>query len=216
MAKKEKIEKFRNFAFILYDDSCVQDWKRKLNDTHVKGFWIYHDKDKTEKGELKKPHYHVLIMWRNNTTKKVAKSFGDKFGASNGKVVQVMNLEGYARYLCHKDKIDEGEPPLNEVEDVEEYDGNYEYPDEAIHALGGADYKKIIQGAEERQEEKKRFKMEALKGIIGLCNEKGLNNYCAVVDYCLENNDDWTELLLDIRFGRLIQDYIKCKYWLGY
>ena len=55
--------KKRNWTFVLYDDSCAKDWEEYLISTGVPFAYAYHDKDKTEIGEPKKPHYHVVICF---------------------------------------------------------------------------------------------------------------------------------------------------------
>lgn len=190
--KNEKRESVKNFAMELYEDSCNPDWKERLEKMHVKAVWIYHDKDKWANGEPKKPHHHLMVLWRNTTTFATAQRVTKELGGANGYVEIIRDAESYGRYMCH---LDEEDKHKYDIEDVQE--------------VGGADYKKLI-GVTQKD------KFKALREIIGLCNDRKYNNYCAVVDYCLENREDWVELLLDIRFGRLIQDYIKSMCWEKY
>ena len=67
--------KKRNWTFVLYEDSCAKDWEEYLVSTGVPFSYVYHDKDKTELGEPKKPHYHVLVCFDGPTTYNTIVSF---------------------------------------------------------------------------------------------------------------------------------------------
>lgn len=189
MSKNEvlvgKSGRMRNFAFVLYEDSCEKDWKEELESMHVKAVWIYHDKDMTEEGELKKPHYHVMLMWDGMIPMTVARSVAGRFGAVNDYVEQVRSKNSYARYMCHLDQPNK-----------------YQYGVDLLQELGGVDKMDLIG---EEKEDKAKIAQEVLK----FCRENRVWYYCDIVDYCFENDPKWAQLLLDLRFGRLIQDYIK-------
>lgn len=182
----------RNFAFVIYPDSAPKDWKKKMDEMHIKILWIYHDQDVKEDGTAKKPHYHVMIMWPNNTTFSFARNIASELGAANDYIELVRNTSSYARYMCHLDQPDK-----------------HQYPVKELKALGGVDRAKLVK---ERQEEK----VSSLQNLLQVCKENDLRYYCEVVDYCLAHNQKWAEMLLDVRFGRLIQDYIKSYYWMEY
>ena len=75
---KNDIKK-RNWTFVLYDDSCSKDWEEYLISTGVPFAYAYHDKDITEIGEPKKPHYHVMCYYDNTTTKKNVKRSTEEY-----------------------------------------------------------------------------------------------------------------------------------------
>ena len=55
-------KRIRNFAFLIYEDSALENWKEKLESLFVPSLFIYHDQDTDSEGKVKKPHYHVLVM----------------------------------------------------------------------------------------------------------------------------------------------------------
>ena len=120
----------RNFAFILYPESAPENWKTILEDLLVPSFISpLHDKDIiVETGELKKPHYHVFLMFSG---KKSYKQVIELLSPLNIKHVDLVNdARAYARYLCHLDFFDRADKRL--------YDPNN------VIQLNGADYQDIV------------------------------------------------------------------------
>ncbi|MDU7039740.1 MAG: Rep family protein, partial [Lactococcus lactis] len=63
MAKK-KDTRTRNWTFFVYPESAPSNWREILDSYHVP--WIespLHDKDVNSDGEIKKAHWHVLLMF---------------------------------------------------------------------------------------------------------------------------------------------------------
>ena len=64
-------EKGRDWTFIVYPESAPDNWRELLDDTHLR--WIespLHDKDVNEDGEIKKPHWHILLSFEGPVTLK--------------------------------------------------------------------------------------------------------------------------------------------------
>lgn len=185
----EKKKKARNYAFTLYEDSASAVWKSMVSDLHVKSFWICHDMDTHEDGSLKKLHYHVMLMFPNAISWKSAEELFGRLGIANGCYEVVNSVSGYARYLCHMDNPEK-----------------YQYGLDNVHEFGGANYQEIIRKT-------KSNKYDTLREILDFCDNNGVECYARVVRYGMENNEKWLDTLLDIRYGKLIQDYIKSVYW---
>lgn len=98
--------KKRNWTFVLYDDSCAKDWEEYLIGTGVPFSYAYHDKDMTEVGEPKKPHYHVVICFDGPITYQNVSNYAERVGAANNVVQPVGSVRGIVRYFCHKDNPD--------------------------------------------------------------------------------------------------------------
>ena len=98
--------KKRNWTFVLYDDSCAKDWEEYLISTGVPFSYAYHDKDMTEVGEPKKPHYHVVICFDGPITYQNVSNYAERVGAANNVVQPVGSVRGIVRYFCHKDNPD--------------------------------------------------------------------------------------------------------------
>ena len=116
--------KKRNWTFVLYDDSCAKDWEEYLISTGVPFSYAYHDKDFTEVGEPKKPHYHVLICFDGPTTYNTMEEHAKRVGAANDVVQPVGSVRGIVRYFCHKDNPDK-----------------YQYAEDIIQCRNGFDPK---------------------------------------------------------------------------
>lgn len=85
--KLEFIKKHYTYAYILHDKDL---WEEDIKDEMTK-IIIHH------KGELKKPHWHVMLIFENpRSTDKIAKELDIKH-------VETCNFYAYTRYLIHKD-----------------------------------------------------------------------------------------------------------------
>lgn len=162
--------KIRNYAYILYPDSVdfnkFCDLLNSISDSR-RMFLIspLHDKDKTDDGKDKKPHYHVFCMHSKdtNTTVKQARNFGKLNGLVGLEVVH--SKIKYARYLCHLDNKDK-----------------FKYNVEGVRSFA-CDYSKIIGNFSDR--------IDDMKVIIDFINENDILFYSDLVDYCRDNNDAW-------------------------
>jgi len=95
--------KGRNWAFVMYPESMPEDWFEKLEQTGLP-FAIspLHDKDLNPTGEEKKPHYHVICQYSNNTTLKNVKENVCKL--VNATIpIKLESIKGMYRYHLHLD-----------------------------------------------------------------------------------------------------------------
>jgi len=185
---KKKVQKTRNFAFLLYLDSARPNWRQLLIETCIQGFSVFHDRDLTEEGKTKKPHYHVLLHFENTVSESRVNELATSLGAANGQVQIVSSYRGYARYLCHLDSQDKARYEIGNVE-----------------AYGGANYAQVI-GTDED-------KIDTVAEIINFCDNSNLYSYARLVKYCLENRRDWFRILCIAGYGKIVHDYIKSSYW---
>lgn len=104
---KSKSIKSRYWTFILYPESAPSDWLERLRATGVKiSVSPLHDRDLTEKGELKKAHYHVLVCFSNPRPYESMKMFTDELNQPIPK--QVNGNEGVYylyEYFSHKNDL---------------------------------------------------------------------------------------------------------------
>ena len=157
--------KKRNWTFVLYDDSCAKDWEEYLNSTGVPYAYAYHDKDKTEIGDSKVPHYHVLICFDGPVTYTNIKTYADRVGAKNGVVQPVGSVRGMVRYFCHKDNPDK-----------------YQYSEDIIQCRNGfdpADYFALTV-----------TQTKALKRkVINFIRDNEITEYAELVDWLQESDE---------------------------
>lgn len=98
----------RNYATIVYPESAPDGWQSKLEEQAVKAFISpLHDKDKTENGEKKKEHYHVILSFDSVKTDKQAQNVVSCFGGVG--CIAVNSLRSQVRYLTHIDSPDKAQ-----------------------------------------------------------------------------------------------------------
>ena len=97
----------RNYATIVYPESAPPDWMEKLSDAHIPALVSpLHDKDTTADGELKKPHYHVQLLFQSVKSHRQVEAIVAEFGGVGVEVVQ--DAKAYARYLIHHALLERG------------------------------------------------------------------------------------------------------------
>lgn len=105
-AWKDEKTKSRAWAFVAYPESVPENWIDILQQTGLE-FAIspLHDSDTDPTEEDKKPHWHIIMVWRSGTAT----------GATARRIAQSVNavlpialnaVRGYYRYLIHKDNPD--------------------------------------------------------------------------------------------------------------
>lgn len=106
MSSKDNSQKKRYWTFILYPDSLPENWLDILQETGLEiAVSPLHDSDINPsgvEGELKKPHYHVVVCYNGPTTFNVVKSLSvDRL---HGVIPQpVDSVKGCYRYFTHMD-----------------------------------------------------------------------------------------------------------------
>ncbi len=86
---KKREYRTRNYATIVYEESSFKCWMEILKKQMVPAFVSpLHNKDINPTGELKKSHWHVIVMFDSMKTKKQAKELFDKIGGIGVEVVQ--------------------------------------------------------------------------------------------------------------------------------
>lgn len=191
MKDKKESGRTRNFTAVVYPDSAPDNWQSILADTCIPSFISpLHDSDVNEvTGKIKKPHYHVVLMFDSVKTIEQAKAVFDSIGAvppPSEKII-VQSIRGVARYLCH---LDNPEKVLYCVEDV--------------RSLGGADYINTISLVTDRY--------FAISEMIAFCSDNMIFSYSDLLEYCMSNRPDWFRILCDSGTF-VIKEYLKSKKW---
>lgn len=107
-----KNAKSRNFNLVLYPEdnthrNALEIIKRKYNHAY-----ILHDKDYDENGELKKPHYHVVITFPNA---RYQLSIASELQIDANYLEKTSSLESSLLYLIHYNESDKYPYDINEV-----------------------------------------------------------------------------------------------------
>lgn len=106
--------KKRNWAFLVYPESCPADW---LDLLALKGVPCavspLHDRDINPTGEPKKAHYHVILSFGSPTTFNNVSNLSEEF---HGTIpIRLESVGGYFRYLTHKDNPEKAQYNEDEI-----------------------------------------------------------------------------------------------------
>lgn len=187
MAEKKKVvQRYRNFATIVYLDSAPEGWLEKLSETHIQAFVSpLHDKDVNPTGEPKKAHYHVMIMFDGVKTREQAKEICDLIG---GVGIEILSTtRGYARYLCHLDNPEKAQ-----------------YDTASVRSLGGADYNACIGLPSDRY--------KAIGEMMDFCEQYDIVAFSELLKYARANKFDWFKVLCDSG-TYVMKEYLKSRNW---
>lgn len=159
----KKVNKKRNWAFVLYPESAPPDWVEKLQKTGLQcAISPLHDKDVNPTGEPKKAHYHVILAYSGPTSYNVV---SDLTSSLNATIPQALEqVKGYYRYLTHKDNPEK-----------------YQYDERDIQSINGFS---ILDFADLTRSEIVKIKL-ALQGYI---RESGILEYSDLMDALMDNN----------------------------
>lgn len=164
----------RYWATIVYPESADSAWlsilqgmglQAVVSPLHDRDEYEYTDSEKGfKKGDLKKPHYHVVFLFDSLKSSQQVKEITDKI-KSVGQL-KVLSISGTIRYLTHKDCKDKAQ-----------------YSEDDLLCVGGVDIDKYSKTENERDDDlNKQF-----FNIAILCVEFNLYEFSDLVDYLLGN-----------------------------
>ena len=184
MNEKKTSVKKRNWAFLIYPTkeqlidlkseytgidgygTVPSDWQQRLQLSGLQyAISPLHDKDKLEDGsnKIKKPHFHVIVVYGSPTTYNNVKSLTDSL---NSPIPQALEqVKGYYRYLTHKDNPDK-----------------YQYEDKDIYTGGGFNIADFIELSKSEVSEIK-FNLQLL------IRKENMVEYKVFLDYVQDNLD---------------------------
>lgn len=186
MADNVTNRRFRNYASVVYPDSARDDWQDILAGQFIPSFISpLHDMDNNPDGEIKKPHFHIMLMFDGKKSEDQAKAVFSSISGVGCEVVQ--SLRGYARYLCHLDNPEK-----------------HQYAPEDVRALCGADYSDVIGLVTD--------KYKAIREIIDYVRKNDIYSFSDLLDYCSQDHMDWFRVLCD-NGTIVIKEYLKSRMW---
>lgn len=186
-ADSKRVGRTRNFATVVYPDSAPTDWKEKLDQLHVAAFISpLHDKDVNPNGELKKAHYHVLVMFEGPKDYDTqVKPIFDEIGAVGREIVN--SARGYARYLCHLDNPEKAT-----------------YSPSEVLCMGGADYYGVVTLPTDD--------LKVITEIKRFCRENEIYSLAEIIDIAESLHPEWYSTIVMSRCY-VIDKYIKSLEW---
>lgn len=113
--KRKEEEKYRDrkFRFLLYPDDLTHVKALDIISQSYDYAYILHDKDLDETGELKKPHWHVVVNVGNNGRWNT--SLTSELGIEPNYIMPCDNVEKALQYLIHYNDFDKYHYDVNEV-----------------------------------------------------------------------------------------------------
>lgn len=191
MNKRKAMTKSRNWQCIVYPESAPENWDQIIYDLMIPGFISpLHDKDIQPDGTMKKPHYHVILIWDGPTTYNNAKKIMESFGG----VVQpipIQSMVGATRYLCHLDDPDK-----------------HRYPVEDVVCLRGTDYHEQIS--------KNANDTAFLKSMFHFIEKNDITEYCDLIDLIIDEAMDDFFTLATRKNTLAINAYLTSRRHKGY
>lgn len=186
MADKLGRSRTRNFATIIYEESCPSDWAEILTQQHVPAFVSpLHDHDENPNGEKKKPHRHIIVMFDSVKTLEQAREITQLIGGVGCEPVK--SLRAYARYLCH---LDNPEKARYIVDDVLQF--------------GGADYYSVTECSVDRY--------TAIAEILDYCDDNNIYSFRSLLQDCRLHHFEWFRALCDGGIY-VVKEYLKTANW---
>lgn len=170
--KKYEYEKGRDWTFIVYPESAPENWRTVLDETHLR--WIespLHDKDVNADGEVKKSHYHILLIFDGPVTEKQVKKISESLNAPIPK--KVGSARGLVRYMAHLDNPEK-----------------FQYGIDEIIGHNGADVAEYFKMTATN-------KLTVMKDMINYIYEYKIDNFADFLMICIEESDDWFDVAVN-------------------
>lgn len=170
MAKNERT---RNWTVVVYPDSAPPNWRDILDEEHIQ--WVespLHDRDVTGLGELKKPHWHVLLAYDGVKSYEQVKELTDKINCPIPQ--KCASARSLVRYMAHLDDANKAQ-----------------YDKSLIIGHGGIDIDEML-----KPRSAMRYSM--IKEMIAYIIEYDVCEFLDLMDYAMtERYEDWFPLLCD-------------------
>lgn len=181
-----KESRTRNWLIVLYPESAPDNWRDILDELHIE--WIespLHEFDTNPGGELKKAHWHVLLMFGGVKTYEQVLEVVEPL---NGPIPQrCLSAKGAVRYMAHLDNPEK-----------------YQYDASKIVSHGGIDVADLL----------KPSSGERYALIRDMCDYVRVNNiteFQDLMDYAMQDKFDcWFPLLCD-NSAYVVGQYIKSQ-----
>jgi hypothetical protein len=169
---KRRVEKGRDWTFIIYPESAPERWREILDETHLR--WVespLHDKDVNEDGEPKKPHWHILLSYDGPVGLSAVRKIAERLNTPEPR--KVGSAKGLVRYMAHLDNPEK-----------------YQYPVSEIVGHGGADIASYFELTATRR-------LDVMKEIVQYIYAEKITNYADFLMVCIENSDEWFEVAVN-------------------
>lgn len=176
----------RNWSIVVYPESAPDNWRALLDDLHLE--WVespLHDRDINANGEVKKAHWHILLMFAGVKTYEQVKEFSDMLNAPIPE--RCHNARALVRYMAHLDNPDKAQYNVSDIK-----------------GHGGVDIAELL-----RPSSSERYTI--IGDMLSFIRKNGIVEFQDLMDYALENEfDTWFPLLCD-NSAFVVGQYIKSQ-----
>ena len=187
--KKSSVPKdgrHRHWTFVLYPESAPANWRDILDEVMTP--WVespLHEFDVNPTGEIKKPHWHILISFEG---KKSFEQMCSLIEPLNCPIPQIAhNAKGVVRYMAHLDNPEK-----------------FQYSTSAIIGHCGADVADYLKPSS-------ACRYELIREMMIYVRDTQITEFQDLVDYAMQNRfDDWFPLLCD-NSAFVVGNYIKSQ-----
>lgn len=186
-ADAKRAGRTRNFATVIYPESAPDDWMDKLTELHIAALVSpLHNRDVNPNGDLKKPHYHLLLLFESPKDYDTqVKPIFEQIGAVGREAVN--SARGYARYLCHLDNPEKAQ-----------------YEPSEVRSFGGADYFGITNLPTDD--------IKLLGDIFSYIQENEIYSLAELLQICQAHRPEWFSLIAMSRCY-VVDKFIKSLEW---
>lgn len=181
-----KASRTRNWNIVVYPDSAPSDWREYMDSLQIE--WVespLHDKDCNADGEVKKPHWHLLLIFGGvKTYEQVCEVIAPLKCPIPQKC---LSAKGSVRYMAHLDNPEK-----------------FQYPISDIKAHGGVDLAELL-----RPSSSERYAL--IREMCEFVRNNGITEFQDLMDYAMaEKFDEWFPLLCD-NSAYVVGQYIKSQ-----
>lgn len=162
----------RNWSVVVYPESAPENWRQLIDELHIR--WVespLHDLDVNPTGEVKKAHWHVLVMFEGKKSQEQVKALLEPLNCPLPQIVH--EVRGLVRYMAHLDNPDK-----------------HQYNPADIVGHGGVDVADLLKmSASERH--------QIIREMIEWCKNNRVVEFQDLMDYAAVERDDWFRALCD-------------------
>lgn len=166
------IVKGRDWTAIVYPDSAPKNWREILDETHYR--WVespLHDKDVNPDGELKKPHWHIMLSADGPITENTIREVFKKLNTPE--IKKVGSSRGLVRYMIHMDNPEK-----------------YQYDINDIKGHNGAEVESYFELTPTN-------KLSVLKDMVIYIRDNQVDNFSDFVMTCIDKSDEWFSVAMN-------------------
>lgn len=181
-----KASRTRNWNIVVYPDSAPENWREYMDSLQIE--WVespLHDCDTNADGEVKKPHWHLLLMFGGVKT---YEQVCEVIEPLNCPIPQkCLSAKGSVRYMAHLDNPEK-----------------FQYQVSDIKAHGGVDIAELL-----RPSSSERYAI--IREMCEFVRDNGITEFQDLMDYAMADKfDTWFPLLCD-NSAYVVGQYIKSQ-----